>query len=94
MGKQVFLPVRNKDNAGILQISSSSSIGKVNDECDIDIYGDDIEIGFNSKYITDVLKVIDDNEIVLEMVSGVKPCIIKPVSGERYEYLVLPVKIS
>ena len=79
---------------GLLTITSRSEEGNVREEIVVEKEGDDIEIGFNSKYILDVLKVLDDDEIVMEMVSSVKPCVIKPVSGNRFEYLVLPVRIS
>ena len=51
-------------------------------------------IGFNSKYLIDALKVIDDEEINILFNSSVSPCLIKPISGEAYEYLVLPVRIT
>jgi len=56
--------------------------------------GDNLEIGFNSRYMMDVLKVIDDEEIILSMSDSVKPCIITPLKGDTYLYLVLPVRIS
>ena len=51
-------------------------------------------IGFNSKYVSDVLKSVGDEEVVLEMSSPVSPCLIKPLEGDSYIYLVLPVRIS
>ena len=56
--------------------------------------GDNLEIGFNSRYMMDVLKVIDDEEIILSMSDSVKPFIITPLKGDTYLYLVLPVRIS
>jgi len=78
----------------MLTITSKSEEGNVKEEIPVSKKGNDIEIGFNSKYIIDALKVLDDEEIVLEMVSSVKPCVIKPVEGNKFEYLVLPVRIS
>ena len=56
--------------------------------------GSDLVIGFNSKYLIDALKVIDDEEINILFNSSVSPCLIKPLSGNEYEYLVLPVRIT
>jgi len=86
--------IRFTINDELLTITSRSEEGNVKEEIPISKEGNDIEIGFNSKYILDVLKVLDDEEIVIELVSSVKPCIIKPVEGNGYEYLVLPVRIS
>ena len=55
--------------------------------------GEDLEIGFNSKFVIDVLKVIDDDEISMHFLTGTSPCMVKPVSGDAYEYLILPVRI-
>ena len=51
-------------------------------------------IGFNSKYLMDVLKVIDDEEIVMLFNSSISPCLVRPLSGNRFEYLILPVRIT
>ena len=53
----------------------------------------DIRIGFNPKFFTDALKVIDDEEIDIYMVNPKAPCFIKD-EEETYLYLILPVNIS
>ncbi|MDD3350246.1 MAG: DNA polymerase III subunit beta [Eubacteriales bacterium] len=75
-------------------ITSRSEEGKVKEEVFVEKEGTDLEIGFNAKYISDVLKVIEDEEIYMEFNTGVSPCLIKPIEGEKFEYLVLPVRIS
>ena len=56
--------------------------------------GEDVTIGFNSKYLLDALKVIDDDNIVLLFNNSVSPCLIQPISGNSYEYLILPVRLG
>ena len=75
-------------------ITSRSEEGNVKEELFIDKEGTDLDIGFNSKYILDVLKVLDDEEISIEFNTSVSPCLIKPVEGDEYVYLILPVRIS
>lgn len=77
-----------------LVITSNSEIGNVHEDIDIELEGDDIVIAFNSKYILDGLKVIDSDEVVLNFISNVNPCIIKPKEDENYTYLVLPVRLA
>ena len=60
--------------------------------CPVHKTGGDMEIGFNSKYLLEGLKVIDDENIVIKMNANIKPCIIQPNSGS-YTYLLLPVRI-
>ncbi|WP_026895534.1 DNA polymerase III subunit beta [Clostridiisalibacter paucivorans] len=75
-------------------ITSNSEIGNVQEEVDIELEGDDLKIAFNSKYMLDGLKVIDDDNIVMNLVSNVNPCIINPVEDKNYTYLVLPVRLA
>ncbi|AFS77087.1 DNA polymerase III subunit beta [Gottschalkia acidurici 9a] len=77
-----------------LIITSNSEIGNVHEEIPIQLDGNDMEIAFNSKYILDGIKVIDSEEIVMDLVSSVNPCIIKPLEDENYTYLILPVRLA
>lgn len=75
-------------------VSSNSKLGKVREDVTVDMNGEPLEIAFNSKYLNDVLKAVDEEEVVLELTSNIRPCIIKPVGNDRYLYLVLPVRIA
>ena len=77
----------------LITITSRSEEGSVREEINIDKSGENLEIGFNSKYIIDALKVIEDDEVVIEFKTALSPCAIKPKSGNDYEYLILPVRI-
>lgn len=77
----------------LLTINSRSDEGSVKEELIIKKDGEDIEIGFNSKYILDVLKVLDDEEVNIEFKNSLAPCSIKPTKGDDFEYLILPVRI-
>lgn len=77
-----------------LVVTSHTELGKVYEEIDIQLEGVDLEIGFNSKYFIDALKVIEEEEIHIEFTNNVGPGIIKPVEeGENQVYLILPVRI-
>ncbi len=75
-------------------ITSRSEEGNVKEEVFVEKEGTDLEIGFNAKYILDVLKVVNDEEVSMEFNTSVSPCLIKPLKGEGFEYLILPVRIS
>lgn len=77
-----------------IEITSKSEEGNVKENVIISKLGDDLVIGFNSKYIIDALKAIDDEEISLLFNNSVSPCLIRPINGNHYEYLVLPVRIT
>jgi DNA polymerase III subunit beta len=74
-------------------ITSNSQLGKVREELNINLQGEELQIAFNSRYILDVLKNIDEDEIIMEMTSSVSPCIVKCKSNNNSKYLVLPVRL-
>ena len=76
-----------------LIITSNSQLGKVKEELSITLQGESIEIAFNSKYLLDVLKNMDGDNVILEMTSSVTPCVITEKNSESSKYLVLPVRL-
>lgn len=90
-GKNNLIKMSIKDD--LLTITSRSEEGNVREEIVMEKTGDDLEIGFNSKYVMDVLKSIDDEQISMNFRTGISPCVVRPVEGDAYEYLVLPVRI-
>lgn len=79
---------------GRLVITAQSESGDAYEELAAEIEGEALEIAFNVRYISDVMRVLSDDEIVMQFNSGVSPCVICPVSGDAYYYLVLPVRIN
>lgn len=76
-----------------LQITSKSEAGTVDENIPVKKNGDDIEIGFNSKYLLDGIKVIKEDNIVMNFNTNVTPCIIEPLGENNFTYLLLPVRI-
>jgi len=67
-------------------------LGEAKEEIDIEYDGEDIDIGFNPKYLIDVLKNLQDNEIELELIDSNKPGVVR--KGEEYTYVVLPMQLT
>lgn len=78
----------------LIEISSLSDEGNIDEKVEIIKDGEDINIGFNAKYIMDILKVIEDEEVILNMKNSTSPCIVTPVTGDKYLYLILPIRIA
>lgn len=74
-------------------ITSNSQLGMVREEVNIILQGQPLQIAFNSKYLIDVLKNMDEEEISMEFSSSVSPCIIKNKEKDNCTYLVLPVRL-
>lgn len=75
-------------------ITSNSQLGKVREEVSVEMQGEDIQIAFNSKYLIDVLKSMEEEVIQIKLTSSVSPCIIKNKNNDDCEYLVLPVRMA
>ncbi len=86
--RPVVLEITDND----MQMRMNSSLGSMNDELEVTKQGKDITIGFNPRFLIDVLKVIDDEEIELYLVNQKAPCFIKD-SLESYVYMILPVNL-
>lgn len=82
-----------------MQIFSASEYGNVEENVDVQKEGENIKIGFNSKYILDYLKVAGSEYISLNLIGKNNPCFIKEeiedyAAKDNYIYMVLPVRIS
>ena len=91
-GKNNLIKINVKQN--YIDIDSRSEEGNVNERVGAETQGDELLIGFNSKYLIDVLKSVNDEDVVFEMGSSVSACLIKPLEGNEFTYLVLPVRIA
>ncbi|WP_125154233.1 DNA polymerase III subunit beta [Clostridium rectalis] len=74
-------------------ITSNSQLGMVREEINIILQGQSLQIAFNSKYLIDVFKTMEEEEIVMELSSSVSPCVIRNKENNNCTYLVLPVRL-
>lgn len=77
-----------------MNISAKSEIGVVNENVSVMLVGKDLTIAFNGKFISEYLKIIDDEFITINLNTPIDPCTITAVGKESSLYLVLPVRIS
>ena len=87
-------PVRCKFGDNAAELRTISTIGEAYDVCPIEGDGKDLEIGFNCKYLLDALRAVPDSECTLEMINGLSPIVLNPTEGNRYSYMVLPVRLK
>ncbi|WP_256759644.1 DNA polymerase III subunit beta [Cohnella sp. WQ 127256] len=83
------------DNGGIEISSSSSELGKVTEQLEVtEMRGESLKIAFNSKYMLDVLKVIDSEELFIGFNGAMSPIIIRPNDHENSLHLILPYRTT
>ena len=78
---------------GTMEMTANAERGDVREDLDIGFEGNELSIAFNSRYLTDIIHNIDGERIRMCFNSNVSPCMIKPVEGEEFTFLVLPVRI-
>lgn len=77
----------------LLTISSKNASGDFQEEVPCTVVGDDLRIAFNPRYCMNILKNIDDEKICMEFITNISPAVIRPLEGEDYYYLIVPVRI-
>jgi DNA polymerase-3 subunit beta len=78
---------------GKLELKINSTRGSMNEDMAITKEGKDLMIGFNPKFVMDVLRVIDSDEIDMYMVNPKSPCFIRD-ENDTYIYLILPINFN
>ena len=87
-------PVRCVFDENTIRISSITSLGSANDKIDAVIDGNRVEIGFNNRFMLEALKVVDTDEVRIELNGAVSPILILPPEGDSFLFLVLPVRLK
>lgn len=87
-------PVRCLFDEHGLKLSCITALGRSYDELEMAPCPEPIEIGFNNRYLLDALRAVDGDTCILELKSGLSPCILRPVEGDDFTYLVLPVRLK
>ena len=81
-------------SGGEMVIEAHSQIGDVHEELPIEQQGADLNIAFNVKYLIDVVRYIDADQIEINLNNAISPCIITPLNDPDYLHLVLPVRTA
>ena len=88
-------PVRCVFGNQELLMRTSTTIGAAEDRCSLAGDGQELEIGFNVRYLAEALRVIPSEEVTLELTNGLSPIVLTPVDEkEDFAYMVLPVRIK
>ena len=84
--KPVFLSMKDTE----MELTINTFIGSMDESIPITKDGDDLLISFNPKFLIDILKVLDQEEVSMFFTNPKAPCFIKDEEGSDI-YIVLPV---
>ncbi|MDD4599748.1 MAG: DNA polymerase III subunit beta [Negativicutes bacterium] len=74
--------------------SNNPDIGKACEVVDAALEGNEVDIAFNVKYISDILKNIDSENLKFSLNTPLSPASIRPIDDENYIYIVTPVRTN
>lgn len=81
-------------NDGILQLSTEETkVGEEKAEISIKMTGENNKIALNSQYLLDVLTFVSESKINLGINDKLSPATVKPLKGDDYVYIIMPLKI-
>jgi DNA polymerase III subunit beta len=79
---------------GKLTVSSSSpDLGEAKEEVVVDYKGDKVSLGFNARYVLDVLGAVSSERVVLEFQDPLSPVLVKEEGNEEYKCVIMPMRI-
>ena len=82
------------ENQNLLMSSKTDELGENSVILEVNSSGDDSKIAFNSKYLSDVLEVIDSENVILEINGDSNPGLIKPENNSNYIHIVMPMFVQ
>ncbi|MDO5131636.1 MAG: DNA polymerase III subunit beta [Eubacteriales bacterium] len=84
--KPVIIMLREDE----MELRINTTIGSMDEIIPIRKEGNDLNIGFNPKFLIEALRAVDEEEVVIYLMSPKAPCFIRDAE-DRYCYLILPV---
>lgn len=80
---------------GTLVVSASEAeIGQAREEIPVEQEGENLEMSYQARFLSDVLRVIEQEQVVVQMGKDLQPALIHGVDDELYRYVVMPVRVG
>ncbi|MFZ5468547.1 MAG: DNA polymerase III subunit beta [Myxococcota bacterium] len=99
--KRIALLSADKSNAVRIQLSENQlritannpDLGEAKDDIDVAYKGTDITVGFNARYLIDVLSVVESDEVAFELGDEHSPGVLRPPGDKSYTAVVMPMRV-
>lgn len=72
--------------------ANTPDVGESRESINIPYEGSDIEVAFNPNYIVDVLRNLNEHDVMMEVTDGVNPGIVR--SGTEFLYVIMPMRVA
>lgn len=87
-------PIRLSVLKDEIHLSCATALGRVNDTVSCGMQGEEVEMGFNNRYLLEALRATGCDKVRLVINSPLSPVKILPMEGDSFLFLVLPVRMK
>jgi DNA polymerase III subunit beta len=88
-------PLRLSFSEGELTVSAQTpDVGEASETIPVAFHGEPFEIGFNPEFLRDGLESIESDELVLKLISPLRPGLIESPGSGDFVYLIMPIRLN
>ena len=92
---QKTAPLRLAFKAGELTVSSQTpDVGEARESLPVAFQGEPIEIGFNPEFLRDGVEAIGEGDLLLKLISPLRPGLIESADESGFRYLIMPIRLN
>ena len=88
-------PLRLAFAPGELTVSAQTpDVGEAQEALPVPFQGEPLEIGFNPDFLRDGLEAIEEGDVVLKLISPLRPGLLESGDGSGFLYLIMPIRLN
>jgi DNA polymerase III subunit beta len=88
-------PLRLAFAPGELTVSAQTpDVGEARESLPVAFEGEPLEIGFNPEFLRDGLEAIEEGDVLLKLISPLRPGLIEAADGSGFQYLIMPIRLN
>ena len=88
-------PLRLAFAEGELTVSARTpDVGEARETLPVPFQGEPLEIGFNPEFLRDGLEAVDSGDVLLRLISPLRPGLIEAADGSGFVYLLMPIRLN
>ena len=88
-------PLRLAFAPGELTVAAETpDVGDAKETMPAAFEGEPLEIGFNPEFLKEGIESVEGDEVVLRLISPLRPGLLQPVDDEDFRYLVMPIRLN
>jgi DNA polymerase-3 subunit beta len=88
-------PLRLAFAEGELTVSARTpDVGEAQEAVPVPFQGEPLEIGFNPEFLRDGLEAVESGDVMLKLISPLRPGLIQAADGSGFQYLLMPIRLN